>query len=112
MTVIEGKSVRLNCSMAIISDDIATWVISGVEYYWSDFSSIHFYTFDLRDNSLTVNNSPRLLDGTSFQCVLGDHESQIGYLKVLYLSPSTSSIVSNPQNSNSKSHYSTRKLKL
>ena len=90
ITVAEGESTKLNCTMAAISEDIAIWVINGLEYYWSDFANIELYSFDLRDNSLTIHNSPRALDGTSFQCVLDNHESRIGYLTVLRL-PSTTS---------------------
>ena len=72
-----------------MSDSIAIWVIDGLQYYWSDFRSIDHYTFNRADNSLTINNSPRTLDGSSYQCVLSQEESNIGYLTVLYKSPST-----------------------
>ena len=93
--------------MAVISEDIATWVIDGLEYYWSDFGSIQTYTFNLHDNSLTVQHSPTSLDGTSFQCILHNRRSQIGYIRVLRLSPTslTTSNSSNPSTSIGKRLY-------
>ena len=85
--------------MAVISEDIATWVINGLEYYWSDFSRIEVYTFDLRDNSLTIHNSPRSLDGNSYQCIVDNCRSQKGYLSVLYIKSPTSPTTSNSSNS-------------
>ena len=88
VTVLEGESIRVNCSNTM-SDSIAIWIIDGLQYYWSDFRSIDQYTFNRADNSLIINNSPRTLDGSSYQCVLSQEESNIGYLTVLYKSPST-----------------------
>ena len=107
ITVVEGESVTFNCSMAVMSEDIATWVIDGLEYYWSDFRSIQIYMFNLRDNSLTIHNSPTSLDGSSFQCILDNHRSRIGYLHVLHISPTsiTTSNSSNRYNSIGKRLY-------
>ena len=88
VTVLEGESIRMNCTNTM-SDSIAIWMIDGLQYYWSDFRSIDQYTFNRADNSLTINNSPRTLDGSSYQCVLSQEESNIGYLTVLYKSPNT-----------------------
>ena len=88
VTVLEGESIRINCT-STMSDSIAIWIIDGLRYYWSDFRSIDQYTFNIVDNSLTINNSPRTLDGSSYQCVLSQEKSNIGYLTVLYRSPST-----------------------
>ena len=88
VTVLEGESIRINCT-STMSDSIAIWIIDGLRYYWSDFSSIGQYSINIVDNSLTINNSPRTLDGSSYQCVLSQEESNIGYLTVLYKSPST-----------------------
>lgn len=95
ITVVEGESIKLNCSVGVISEDIATWVINGLEYYWSDFSTTEVYTFDLRDNSLTIHNLSRFLDGNSYQCILDNCRSQIGYLSVLYNKSHTSSTTTN-----------------
>ena len=103
VTVTEGESTKLNCTMAVISEDIATWVINGLEYYWSDFAIIEVFSFDLRDNSLTIHNSPRTLDGASFQCILDNHESKVGYLTVLHLSPTAPT--SNSSNSTSTGEW-------
>ena len=88
MTVLEGESIIINCTSAM-SGGIAIWIIDGVQYYWSDFKSINEYTFNRVDNSLTIINSSRTLDGTSYQCVLHQEESKVGYLTVLYTFPST-----------------------
>ena len=80
-------------------DDIVTWIINGRLYYWSDFNDLDAYTLDLIDYSLTINNIPRTLDKTSFQCVVNDHQlSAIGYLTVLYTvsSSSTSAVPITP----------------
>ena len=86
--------------MDMISEDIATWVIDGLEYYWSDFGSTKRYSFNLRDNSLTIHYSSPSLDGSSFQCILDNRRSRIGYLRVLHniVSP-TSLPMSNTSNS-------------
>ena len=99
ITVVEGESIKLNCSMAVISEDIATWVINGLEYYWSDFSKIEVYTFDLLDNSLTIHNSTRFLNGNSYQCIVDNCRSQIGYLSVLYNKSLTLPTTTNSSNS-------------
>ena len=93
--------------MATMSEDIATWVIDGLEYYWSDFGSIQIYTFNLRDNSLTIHHSPISLDGTSFQCILDNRRSRIGYLRVLRVSPTSLTTLnsSNPSTSIGKRLY-------
>ena len=83
VTVLEGESIRFNCTRTM-SDSIAIWIIDDLQYYWADFRNIHQYTFSRADNSLTVNNAPRTLDGTSYQCVLNQEESNTGYLKVVY----------------------------
>ena len=108
VTVAEGESIKFNCSMGVISEDIATWVINGLEYYWSDFLIIEVYTFDLQDNSLAIHNSPRSLDGNSYQCILDNQRSRIGYLSVLYMSPTPSSRA----NSSSDYYSSTGRLIL
>lgn len=82
VTVTEGDTIKLFCSMAVLSNDIATWVINGLEYYWTDLSTIEGYRFNLRDNSLTIHNSSHWLDGSSFRCILNDCESRVGYLTV------------------------------
>ena len=101
ITVVEGESITFNCSMSAMNDDIATWIIDGLEYFWSDFGTKQIYSFNLSDNSLTINYSPTSLDGSSFQCILDNHRSQIGYLRVLHLSPTslTTSNSSNPSTS-------------
>ena len=90
ITVTEGDSKKLNCTMAALSEDIAIWVINGLEFYWTEFANMEVFSFDLRDNSLTIHNTPRSLDGTSFRCILDNHKSNIGYLTVLSLSPTPS----------------------
>lgn len=78
----EGETVKLNCSN---TNNIlfAFWIINGTEYSLSDLLSTPTYTFDLQDNSLTINNAQKALDGISFQCVIAQQASEIGYLTVL-----------------------------
>ena len=97
VTVIEGESTKMNCSTGVINEDIAIWEIGGLEFYWTEFADIEVFSFDLRDNSLTINNSPHSLDGTSFRCILGNYESQLGYLTVLHLSTTASTTNSTSQ---------------
>ena len=96
ITILEGESIRMNCTTTMhMPDDIVIWILNGRQYYWSDFSDLDVYTLDLVDYSLTINNAPRTLDKTSFQCVVNDHQlSAIGYLTVLYTVSSSSSSTS------------------
>ena len=83
MTLYEGENTVLNCTPAQRIGLIATWIIDGERYYHTDFMSISTYTFDVQDNSLTVHNASRNLDGTSYQCVIDRRASRIAYLTVL-----------------------------
>ena len=74
--------IKFNCS-SMNNILIAIWIINGTEYSLSDLLSIPTYTFDLQDNSLTINSAQKALDGTSFQCVIAQQASEIGYLTVL-----------------------------
>ena len=94
VTILEGESTRINCTTTM-PDSIATWILNGRLYYWSDFMNddhLDVYTLDLVDNSLTINNAPRTLDNTSFQCVVNNHLSMTGYLTVLYMVLPTSTV--------------------
>ena len=77
----EGATVKFNCSS---TDNTLTafWIINGIEYSWRDFALTSAYTFDLQDNSLSINNINMSLDGTSYQCVIDGQRSEIGYLTV------------------------------
>ena len=88
VTVFEGESLTLNCTSTMTSS-IPLWIINGVQYYWSDFKRIDQYTFIVANNSLTIHNVPRTLDGASYQCVFNQQASQVGYLTVLYELTST-----------------------
>lgn len=82
VTVMIGETVRFNCS-GVQEHLVAVWIIDGSPHDWTDFITITTYTFDMFDNSLTVNSPPKSLNGTSFQCVLDGHRSRIGYLMVI-----------------------------
>ena len=82
--------VKFNCSTTN-NDFIAFWIINGSEHGWSDFRLTPTYMFDLQDNSLTINSVQKGLDGTSFQCVVAQQASEIGYLTVLEQFTSSSS---------------------
>ena len=90
VTVFEGDSVTFNCS-STMNEFFAVWIIDGWQYLWSEFENSETYTFNQLDNSLTINNSPRSLNGLSFQCVIDRQESQIGYLTVLYTDDNSTS---------------------
>ena len=79
VTVVEGDSVTINCS-STMDEFFAVWIIGGWQYLWSEFENSETYTSNQLDNSLTINNSPRSLDGLSFQCIINRQESQIGYV--------------------------------
>lgn len=83
VTVYEGESTRMNCTTSM-NTDVVFWRINGTDYRWDEFDDIDDYTYDIFDNSLTINSSPRRLSGTSFQCLL-HHQipSAIGYLTVI-----------------------------
>ena len=83
VTVVEGDSVTINCS-STMNEFFAIWIIGGLQHLWSEFENSETYAFNQLDNSLTINNAPRSLDGLSFQCIINQQESQIGYLTVLY----------------------------
>ena len=94
--MVEGESITMNCS-SMVNDFFAIWIINGRQHLWSEFEKFDAYTFDPLNNSLTINSSPRSLDGASFQCVINRQESRIGYLTVLYhatISTTTSSELS------------------
>ena len=82
MTVMIGETVQFNCT-GIQEHLVAVWIIDEHPHDWTDFIPASTCTFNLLDNSLTVNNSPKSLDGTSFQCVLNGHTSTIGYLTLV-----------------------------
>lgn len=82
ITAMEGETVRFNCNTTN-NVFIAFWIINGSEHGWSDFRLTPTYTFDLQDNSLTINSVQKGLNGTSFQCVVAQQASEIGYLTVL-----------------------------
>lgn len=67
-----------------MNEFFAIWIIGGLQHLWSEFENSETYAFNQLDNSLTINNAPRSLDGLSFQCIINRQESQIGYLTVLY----------------------------
>ena len=92
-TVVIGEPARFNCS-AVQEDVVAFWVINEYQYDWTDFITSTTYNFDLLDNSLTVNNSTKSMDGTSFRCVINGHASRIGYLTVVGPSDQQNSISS------------------
>ena len=79
----EYETIKFNCSTTDDGLLIAFWIINGSEYSFSDLISTPTYSFDLQDNSLTINNVHKGLDGTSFQCVIAQQASKIGYLTVL-----------------------------
>lgn len=83
VTVNEGESITINCS-STMNEFFAIWIIDGRQYLWSEFENLEMYTFNQLDNALTINHSPRSLDGTSFQCVINRQESRRGYLTILY----------------------------
>ena len=73
----------MNCTTTM-NTDVVIWIINDLQYYWSDFNDLHEYTYDSLDNSLTINHSPRTLDGASFQCVVNHQTpSATGYLTVI-----------------------------
>ena len=84
MTLYEGENAKLNCTPTQRSGLIATWIINGKRHYWTDFMATPAFSFDLYDNSLTINNASLDLDGSSFQCVIDRRPSRIAYLTVLY----------------------------
>ena len=95
ISIYEGEGTKFNCTLAqAMSGLIATWIINGQRHYWTDFMLIPTYSFDLRDNSLTVHNASRNLDGSSYQCVINRLASRIAYLTILYYSMNTSTSVS------------------
>ena len=92
ITILEGESTQMNCST--LPDDISViWILNGRQYYWSDFNNLDVYTLNALDNSLTINNAPQTLDKTSFQCVVNNHPSAVGYLTVLNTVLSTSTML-------------------
>lgn len=88
--MVVGETIKFNCSRSD-NDLPAIWIINGIQYTWRDFDTTVVYAFDIRDNSLTINNASRNLDGTSFQCVIDRQESQIGYLTVAQLDKKSAS---------------------
>ena len=82
ITALEGDTVKFNCS-STDSRHLAFWIINGSEFSWRSFRSIPTYNFDLQDNSLTIINVTRNLNGTPYQCVINWQVSQIGYLTVI-----------------------------
>ena len=85
-TVFAGDIVTFYCNASSVTMAVvAVWVINGTTYSHTDQE----YTFN-HDNSLSVT-AEMDLNGTSFQCILNQIRSNIGYL---YLN-STTQLVSN-----------------
>lgn len=93
-TVFEGETIKFNCtSVNPTVQNFATWVIGGFQYYFADLLNSPLFIFSAYDNSLTVRNASRSLDGYSFQCILNRRSSNIGYLNVVV---SVNTTVSSP----------------
>ena len=82
ITAMEGETVKFNCSSAN-NALTAFWIIDGIEHDLRDLRRTSTYTFDLLDNSLTINNATKGLDGTAYQCVIDQQASEIGFLTVI-----------------------------
>ena len=94
ISIYEGEDTKYNCTPAHEENGgIAIWVINGQRYYWTDFLSIPTYSFDLRDNSLTIHNVSQDLDGVSYQCIINRRASRVAYLTVQYYSLNTSTFI-------------------
>ena len=75
-----------NCtSINPSGQNIATWVIDGFQYYYADLLDSPCFTYNQFDNSLTIRNASKGLDGYSFQCKLNRRSSNIGYLSVVVI---------------------------
>lgn len=85
-TINEGETIHFNCTLAAEQSNqlIAVWIIDGLQYYLGDFKRTSTYSYNLADNSLTIHNISRTLDGSSFQCIINRQASKTGYLIVQY----------------------------
>ena len=85
MTISEFERVIFNCSLVHrSSQDQATWIIRGLQYFFHDFLHTPEYSYNPINGSLTINNASRSLDGASFQCIINRKSSRIGYLTIEY----------------------------
>ena len=87
LTISEFESVIFNCSLVHrSSQDQATWIIRGLQYYFHDFQYTPEYSYNPLSGSLTIHNASRSQDGSTFQCIINRKSSRVGYLTVEYQS--------------------------
>lgn len=92
-TVHEGETLTYNCtSISPSGQNIVTWVIDGFLYYYADLLDSPFFTYNRFNNSLTIRNVSKGLDGYSFQCILNRRSSNIGYINVVVIFSATSTV--------------------
>ena len=104
-TVDEGLGVIFNCvrtSNSTGQPEMATWVVNGFRYYWTDFRSLHGFIFISHNNSLVLYNISRRLDGYTFQCIIDRQASQIAYLTVWYPLSTTTAVLNQSKSLNGK----------
>lgn len=87
-TIMEGQLAHFECAFEGADNLVPQWRVNTTVYFFTDIPTI--YGFDYQDFSLTIENAPRSLNFTSFQCIVGITFSNTAYLIIFANSTNSS----------------------
>lgn len=78
-TIMEGQSARFECRFEG-ANTVPYWKVNTTVYYFTDIPRRYGYNY--QDFSLNIQSTPKTLNFTSFQCIVGTAFSNRAYLIV------------------------------